>query len=142
MKLGTITRAGPKVPLTMSGEYGVVTVSANGEVAVDVPPDVVRSATELASRWAANKATLYEDVVASVPVVAPADTEPFTVGPLEAWSVAGLYVLRLERDGRFTIGVTKSAATAFLASIAGIVAEMDVPPKTPGLPTGVAKVGA
>jgi len=141
MKLGTILRSGAKAPLTMSGEYGIVTVTAKGEVAVDVPPDVVRSATELATGWAANKATLYEDVVAWVPVPAPSDTAPFVGGPLEAWSLAGLYVLRLERDGRFTIGVTKTSTTAFLASLAGIVAEVDTPPNAPVLPAGVSKVG-
>jgi hypothetical protein len=141
MKLGTISRAGAEAPLTMSGEYGMVTVTAKGEVAVEVPPDVVRSAAELATGWAANKATLYEDVVASMPVQAPADTAPFVAGPLEAWSLAGLYVLRLERDGRFTLGITKTAATAFLAALAGIVAEVDAPAKPAGLPAGVTKVG-
>jgi len=136
--LGKITRA-KAVAITLTGDVGTITVAADGSVVVEVPAAVLAAAANSAQRWAANVAAQLGPVCGSVPVPVSADVAAMLTGPLASWSMAGIYALRWERTGGFSVAVTKAASETFLAALAKQVAAIDSPPAVV-LPAGVVAV--
>lgn len=120
--LGKVARTKTS-PLTLTGDVGTVTIDKAGNVTIEVPDAVMQAGQNNAQRWAASLGAQTGDVVGSVALTV--STPPPTAGALMAWSMAGLYVLRWERSGAFSVAVTTSKATDFVAALAKQVAEID-----------------
>lgn len=110
-------------PLTLTGDVGTVTIDKVGNVSIEVPEAVMQASQNNAQRWAASLGAQTGDVVGSVAL--QISTPPPTAGALMAWSMAGLYVLRWERSGVFSVAVTNAKAADFVAALAKQVAEID-----------------